>query len=90
MPEYIIYYAPVAIFMLWALYSSRKLPSWRDTRFVRHPERNLWTIARVLNKHEWTEDGLKLRGRYIRHIFAGLAFAGLAALIVSLVVAAQQ
>jgi hypothetical protein len=80
-----MYYLPAMVFFAWGLYGWLKLPEWRDPRYVRHPERRIWGFWHVFDNREWTEDGLRLRRAYLRHVLTGLVLAGLTAAGVSLV-----
>lgn len=79
-----MYYLPAIVFLAWALYGKLRLPEWRDARYVRHPERRVWAFWHVFDSREWTEEGLRLRRAYLRHLLTGVVLAGLTALGVSL------
>jgi hypothetical protein len=78
-------YLPVVLFGAWAVYGAITLPNWRDARYVRRPERQFWGFWHVLNSAEWTEDGLRLRRRYFRHVGIGLLLGLVGILIVKAV-----
>jgi hypothetical protein len=83
-PSLTMYYLPAIVFLAWALYAKVKLPDWRDARYVRNPARRVWGFWDIFDNREWTDEGLRLRRAYLRHILTGAVLAGLTAFGVSL------
>jgi hypothetical protein len=79
-----VYYIPVIVFGLWALYGYLTLPSLRDPTIVRRPESQFWTPFRFLDDSEWTELGRAARWRHVRHWLVGLGLGITAHLVVGL------
>lgn len=85
MPAYILYYIPAAVFTGWGVFGVWKFPDWRTARYVKSPERQIWTISRLLNDDEWTVEGILLRRAYLKHVAIGLLLAAIAGLFVAVV-----
>jgi len=77
-----MYYIPVAVFMICALYGKYRLPNPQDARFLTHPDRGVWSVWRFMNRDEWTEQGLKLRSLMLIHWAVCLVVGGLAVIII--------
>ena len=80
----ILYLAPATVALLWWLLVWRRVPHWQDPRFIRHPERPLWSVWRFLNSREWTEEGLRIRRRHLIHLAVTTILAVFTALVLDL------
>jgi hypothetical protein len=84
MRDQLIFFVPAGVALLWWLLVWRKVPHWRDARFVRNPERALWGLWHFLNAREWTEEGLRIRRLHILHAIAVAVLAIATALLLGL------
>ena len=78
-------YLLFGVLILWGIVGLATLPRWYDPRFVRYPERQMWSFWRYFNDEEWTEEGLAVRARYVR--FYGIALLIMVIGIVVVVIA---
>ena len=73
--------APAAVALLWWLLVWRRVPHWNHERYVRHPERALWSVWRFLDRNEWTEEGLRVRRRHLLNLAVTTALGLLTSLL---------
>lgn len=59
----------------WWFISTLRLPSWRNAKYVKNPNRAFWGPTAILDRSEWTEEGLALRRRYFMHFLSSCALA---------------
>jgi hypothetical protein len=76
----ILYVLPGALAFGWWLATLHRLPDWRDAKFVLRPDRAFWAPWHILDRREWTPEGLKLRRQYVTHfcVSAALGLVGIA------------
>lgn len=84
MRNQLLYFAPAVVALLWWLFVWRRVPHWRDSRFVRNPERALWGVWHFLDTREWTEEGLRIRRLHILNMIAVAVLAIATALLLDL------
>ena len=52
----------------YVVYGMVRFPPWRfhSPRLVTRPDRLFWTVGRLLDEREWTEEGLPFRRAFLR------------------------
>lgn len=51
------------------------LPSWRDSKFLLEPRQPTWAAWHFFDDSRWTQEGLRLRGRYLRWYLTAIVVA---------------
>ena len=67
-----MYFVPVFVFWLWAVYATRRWKDWRTARYVTHLERRFWSPFRFFDNSQWPAEGLRLRRAYLRDMIVAL------------------
>lgn len=69
------YMLPPLIFLIWALWSKFKLRDLRDPALRKGERRVLWAFWQLADRSLWTEEGLRVRSAWFRHMFIGTLLA---------------
>jgi hypothetical protein len=75
-------FVPLAALVSIAACAHRVLPDWRGAKFLRDPRQPMWSAIHFFDDSRWTEEGLRLRARYLRWCATAIVVAICARIVI--------